>query len=121
MSFMSIQNGMPHSRDGMLTKAMPFLRWIFPERSSASERMRSAFSAGADEGRTPGKETLQRKDKDALARILDCRRQIVGIDWDPGHYESGSAAESLEKSKKTKRKRELTFRRSATIRISQRS
>lgn len=34
------------------------------------------------------KEALQRKDKDALARILDCRRQIVSIDWDPGHYDS---------------------------------
>ena len=93
------------TRDGMLAKsyAVSPMDLSGTELCLGEDAIRLQLEQTKEERR--GKETLQRKDKDALARILDCRRQIVGIDWDPGHYEF-SAAESLEKSKKTKRKLE---------------
>lgn len=93
------------TRDGMLAKsyAVSPMDLTGTELCLGEDAVRLQLEQTKEERRE--KEALQRKDKDALARILDCRRQIVSIDWDPGHYEF-SAADSLEKSKKTKRKLE---------------
>ena len=93
------------TRDGMLAKsyAVSPMDLTGTELCLGEDAVRLQLEQTKEERRE--KEALQRKDKDALARILDCRRQIVSIDWEPGHYEF-SAADSLEKSKKTKRKLE---------------